>query len=245
MISEYHRPAKIEEVLALLSRKTPKTVPLGGGTSISQSRQKEDLAVVDLQSLGMREIEVSDGKLNIGANVTLQQFIANNQVSTAFRTAAQMECNYNLRQMATIGGTIASFSGRSAFHALLLATEAEIELEPRKNILRYSEFIKPEKHAEPGFISSISIPLQTKTALRSISRTPESESILCVCGGIDSAGLIRITITRQDSHFPEILFKGTQLDTKAIPNPYPGDAYKSAAFQELLGRVLSDLQGGK
>lgn len=35
MILEYHRPKTIDEALALLERDNPRTVPLGGGTTLS------------------------------------------------------------------------------------------------------------------------------------------------------------------------------------------------------------------
>jgi CO/xanthine dehydrogenase FAD-binding subunit len=245
MIIEYHRPTRKEEAFALLSRKTPKTVPLGGGTLLSQSRKGEDLAVVDLQALGMRDIQVISGNLQIGANVTLQKLIAYPEITPAFRTSLVMECNFNLRQMSTIGGTLASISGGSAFHALLMAAEADIELEPEKRVFRYSEFSPQKSLFNPGFISALRIPLGIKTSLKSVSRTPESESIICLCGAITPNQTIRITMTRQDLPKPQLIFAGNNPKAEAIPNPYPPDAYKSSVFSELVGRVLTDLEGGK
>ncbi len=36
MIIEYHRPETLEQALALLSRKNPPTLPLGGGSYLSR-----------------------------------------------------------------------------------------------------------------------------------------------------------------------------------------------------------------
>jgi CO/xanthine dehydrogenase FAD-binding subunit len=56
MILEYHRPQALDQALALLSRETPRTIPLGGGTVISQMAGP-GVAVVDLQSLGLNTLE--------------------------------------------------------------------------------------------------------------------------------------------------------------------------------------------
>ena len=50
MITAYHRPGSLDEALKLLSRRSPVTVPLGGGTVLSHQRG-EGIEVVDLQQV--------------------------------------------------------------------------------------------------------------------------------------------------------------------------------------------------
>ena len=51
MILEYHRPQTLEAALALLSRQSPLTVPMGGGSALNRP-DPTPVAVVDLQALG-------------------------------------------------------------------------------------------------------------------------------------------------------------------------------------------------
>ena len=50
MITTYHRPQTLEEALTLLTQ--PNTVPLGGGTLLSQPTT-DSVQAVDLQSLSL------------------------------------------------------------------------------------------------------------------------------------------------------------------------------------------------
>ena len=74
MITTYHRPKSLDDALKLLSRRTPITVPLGGGTVLSHQRG-EDIEVVDLQALGLNGILERGKLLEVGATVTLQQLL--------------------------------------------------------------------------------------------------------------------------------------------------------------------------
>ena len=85
MIIEYLRPDTIEEAIDLLNRQNPKSIPLGGGTSLAQMRSGDATAVIDLQALGMRKIEIKNDFLEIGANVTLQQLHDYSQVPPLFK----------------------------------------------------------------------------------------------------------------------------------------------------------------
>jgi hypothetical protein len=65
MIIEYHRPETIEAALALLARKEPRTVPLGGGSVLNQPSDIP-VAVVDVQSLGLNQIAARQQARNWG-----------------------------------------------------------------------------------------------------------------------------------------------------------------------------------
>ena len=56
MILEYHRPAKIEDVMSLLARTDLPTIPLGGGTALERFSTRP-VAVVDLQSVGLNTVQ--------------------------------------------------------------------------------------------------------------------------------------------------------------------------------------------
>ncbi len=94
MIVEYHRPETLQSALVLLSRKYPRTVPLGGGTHLSHY-QGDPIAVVDLSKLDLGKIERAGDRLRIGSTATLQSLIdfdgtpPDAQGSRAFRSQLQ------------------------------------------------------------------------------------------------------------------------------------------------------------
>ena len=87
MIIEYLRPETLDQAINLLHRQNPKSIPLGGGTSLAQKRSDDAIAVIDLQALGMREIVLKNGYLELGANVTLQQIHDSTQIPVAIRAS--------------------------------------------------------------------------------------------------------------------------------------------------------------
>ena len=86
MITEYHRPDSLEELLSLVSRKTPRTIVLGGGLYINEII-KEPIAVADLQKLGMTAIMSKGKNLQIGAAVTLQVLLNSDLIPAALKKA--------------------------------------------------------------------------------------------------------------------------------------------------------------
>ena len=74
MITTYHRPQTLEEALSLLTQ--PNTVPLGGGTLLSQPTT-DSIQAVDLQALGLGSLTKKGNDLEIGATCTLQSLLEN------------------------------------------------------------------------------------------------------------------------------------------------------------------------
>lgn len=157
MIIEYHRPHNLNEALALLARKVPTTKPLAGGTIISH-RCKESIAVVDLQTLGLKKISCSKKNVSIGAMVTLQEIVENPKIPQELRSIAQLETSRNLRNMGTLGGCIVTGNGRSMINAALLCLDAVVMTEPGDNKILYQDWLNRKKGAMQGnLITSIEI----------------------------------------------------------------------------------------
>ncbi|MCJ7661114.1 MAG: FAD binding domain-containing protein, partial [Anaerolineales bacterium] len=133
MIIEYHRPQTLEDALALLARTEPVTLPLAGGSALNRP-STEAVAAVDLQSLGLDTISKRANYLDLSAMLTLQTLldffhssVADDHVlQEAFIKAIQHEATYNLRQVATVAGTLVSAGGRSPFTTAMLALDASI-----------------------------------------------------------------------------------------------------------------------
>jgi CO/xanthine dehydrogenase FAD-binding subunit len=195
MIVEYHRPETLQAALELLSRKDPRTLPLGGGTYISH-HQGDPIAVVDLSKLSLGTIErTSSNTLKIGATTTLQEVENFDETPQALKDVLRFEANYNLRQSATAAGTLVSGDGKSAFACVLLALDACLALQPgeRKEKVEVwfsSRAIKPVG----SLITSIEIPLEASLEYDFVGRSPQDLPIVSVAVSEWPTGRIRIAI---------------------------------------------------
>ena len=93
MITEYNRPSTLESALELLARKTPVTVPLAGGTLLNR-KTDADFAVVDIQALPLKTIQLDGNTLRLGAGVNLQELIDHPDVPAILKEACRKETSY-------------------------------------------------------------------------------------------------------------------------------------------------------
>jgi CO/xanthine dehydrogenase FAD-binding subunit len=190
MITNYHRPQTLEEALILLAQ--PGTLPLGGGTLLSHP-QSAPVSVVDLQSLGLNTITRKGNDLELGATVTLQQLLESEHCPGALKTAIKLEAPLNLRNSATLAGTLVASDGRSPVAAALLAldTKVSIVVNLQSQIVNVGEFLplRPQ-----GLITLITLPTQAKFAFEYTSRTPADKPIVSAALAQWPSGRARLVI---------------------------------------------------
>src|SRR5262245_38224806 len=129
MITAYHRPKTLDEALTLLTQAG--VVPLGGGTLLSKPTADPTQAV-DLQFLGLNTIQKNGNNLELGATLTLQSLLESEYCPAALKSALKLEAPLNIRNSATVAGTLVSCDGRSTFAVALLALDAKIEIRNSK-----------------------------------------------------------------------------------------------------------------
>jgi probable selenate reductase FAD-binding subunit len=172
MITEYNRPTTLESALELLARKTPVTVPLAGGTLLNR-KTDADFAVVDIQVLPLKTIQLDGNTLRLGAGVTLQELIDHPVVPAILKEACRKETSFNLRQMSTIGGCIAGGDGKSIVLSLLLAWNVQLEIQPGNEKVSISELLPVRKQYLKGkLITALIINISVKVAFELISKSP-------------------------------------------------------------------------
>ncbi len=129
-LKEYHRPKSLPEALALLSRKTIRTVPLAGGTSLVAGRPREIEAVVDLSSLSLDYIRSDADGITLGAMTPLASAFFEPEVrhfaggllhEAVLRSATSLQLN-----QATFGGALLSPRTAGELAAALLVLECEV-----------------------------------------------------------------------------------------------------------------------
>ncbi len=182
MIIEYQRPTTIPEALSLLARKQPISYPLGGGTHLNRVTD-EQFAVVDLQALGLDAMTKAGNLVQVGATATLQKLLDFSGLPEELYRSIRLEATINLRQMATIAGTLVTANGRSPLVTMLLALDASLEIlalkkEPKQT--RLGNWLPLRATPEPGsMISQVNFPINIEVAYESVARTPADQPIIC------------------------------------------------------------------
>ncbi|MEW5827912.1 MAG: FAD binding domain-containing protein [Chloroflexota bacterium] len=180
MIKTYHRPKTLEEALSLLTE--PDAIPLGGGTLVNTPAfEDRTVAVVDLQDLGLDQIQSVGHTLEIGATVSLQRLLDESGLPPGLLQAIRLEAPLNLRNQATAAGTLVAADGRSTFTAALLALDAKVTvISDQSSVISLGDFLplRPE-NLRGKLITKIELPANVKFAFEAVSRTPADKPIVC------------------------------------------------------------------
>lgn len=253
MITTYHRPRTLDEALTLLTR--PDTFPLGGGTLLSRPTA-DPIEVVDLQSLGLESVKKNGNNLEIGATVTLQSLLESEHIPEALKAALKLEAPLNIRNSATVAGTLVSCDGRSTFAVSLLALDAKVEIKEfeqrdlkeqslrkapnlQERLVNIGDFLPLRPR---GLITSITIPLNVKIAFEYVSRTPADKPIVCAALARWNSGRTRLALGGYGKG-PMLAMDGTEAEglQSAARNAFheATDEYASAEFRMDVASTLA------
>lgn len=130
---EYHAPATLAEALALLAN--PEAKALAGGMSLiplMKLRLSAPAKLIDLRYVpGLASIEAGAGELRIGARVTHYELESTPLVRTSCPLLAETAAHIGdvqVRNMGTLGGSVAHSDPAADYPAALLALEATLTL---------------------------------------------------------------------------------------------------------------------
>ena len=250
MITEYHRPSTVEEALKLLRRKRPQTRPLGGGTVLS-APSAEAVAAVDLQDLGLNRISLRGQNLHIGATATLQALLDTEGIPPALAAAMRHEATYNLRQAATVAGSLVAADGRSPFACAMLALDAKLDMQPGDEKMSCGEVLALRADKLRGrLITKITISTQTALSYQYVSRTPADLPIVSIAlaqwpsgrtrlavGGFGAASRLALD-GRDNSGLAEAL----ENAIAEAGDQWASAEYRLDAGRALLTRAVAELQ---
>jgi len=243
VIIEYHRPVEISEALKLLSRKNPVTVPLGGGSYLTQ-HSPEACAVVDLQSLGLNKIYRHGKEISLGAAVTLQQILDDKTpFQDMLRVSLKREANLNQRNIASLAGAISTADGRSPLASVLIALDAKLHWLPQGQNTSVEEWLILRNNSKPGLlIDQIILSIAPQVYFETISRTPADRPIVIVVLACWSSGRKRAVVGGFGS-LPLLAYDGeipTDIETaveKACSDA--GDTWASAEYRKTTAKILA------
>ena len=237
MITTYHRPHTLEEALTLLAQ--PNTFPLGGGTLLSQPTF-DPVQVVDLQSLGLDSLLKKGNEFEIGAACTLQSLLESEHCPTALKTAVKLEAPINIRNSATVAGTLVSCDGRSPFVTSLLVMDAKITIVGGpSSVISIGEFLPLRPR---GLITLITIPLNTKFTFEFVSKTPADKPIVGAALSQWNSGRTRLALCGYGKS-PILAMDGTEAEglDAAARNAYheANDEWASAEYRMDVAATLA------
>jgi carbon-monoxide dehydrogenase medium subunit len=129
---DYHRPASLDDVVALLTQHRDEGRLLAGGHSLipmMKLRLANPSHLIDLRGVAELEgIEEADGAIRIGAMTTQAEVIASELLATRvpiLRETALQVADPQVRYCGTIGGNVANGDPGNDMPAVMLALRAE------------------------------------------------------------------------------------------------------------------------
>jgi CO/xanthine dehydrogenase FAD-binding subunit len=204
-LNEFHKPADLPAALALLKRTSPRTVPLAGGTWLNPRIGKEvpAEAVVDLSGLGLDQIQRDADTLFLGPMATLaavtEDETCRSLADGILAQTARRDATVNVRNAATVGGTIVVAPVDSEFILALLALGAELSVgsDEMATWPLYQFLADPVAALNGGLLTQVRIhlPLRASGGLARVVRTPSDHPIVAAVAVIaDNEDGMRIAL---------------------------------------------------
>ncbi|MDD5467640.1 MAG: FAD binding domain-containing protein [Anaerolineales bacterium] len=249
MIIEYHRPQSVDETLVLLARAEPVTLPLAGGSALNRP-SPDAVAVVDLQALGLDGLERRGHLLALGATLTLERLLHADDLPPALLRAIRHEATYNLRQVASLAGTILAADGRSPFTTAMLALDAQMTLLPGEEQLALGDLLPLRGERMRGrLVTQVTIPANARLSYAYVARTPADLPLVCAALAQWPSGRTRLALGGY-ALAPCLALDGPEVSgvEAAASSAYAHAAdewasaeYRSQAAGVLARRCLQDL----
>lgn len=239
MITAYYRPKSIQEALQLL--KDPANVPIGGGSTLSNIQR--DVAVVDLQNLGLNKISEIGDRIIIGAAITLESMLNYFSSSADMENAIKIEASKNQREQATIAGLVCTSDGRSPLLSLLLALDVSIKWQPDDIETSLGSFLAQRNNwRKDGLITEFSFAKDINYRFESVGRSPFDLPVICIAAAQWPSKRLRIVAGGFGS-LPILVSDGNSSDNVelAVENALltASDEWTSAEYRIAAGKKIA------
>lgn len=223
----YHRPTSVADAITLAAQDG--AVLIAGGTqSVPELRDSAE-TIVDLQAIGLDQIQTDGNTITIGAMTRLQSIADHPAMPALIKQMAHREAPNTLRNMATIGGTIATADAESELYAALLVHDATVTTQSANGTQSYT-LSDGQQLALGALITSVSIQSDGATAADSVARTPADKPIVAVVGRKTDSGTLLAACGVANR--PIVIDADTEL------NP-AGDFRGSAEYRRQMLIILS------
>ncbi len=255
----YYRPESLETALQLLAQ--PDNVALAGGAQLlAQETGVTAAGVVDLQALGLANIDAVEQALHVGAMLRLsalaEYVVADIETAVPaqlLHTAIKQAGPNTYRNAATVGGVIASRLPDSELLAALLVLETSLTLHtPEATQISLAEYLAAAERPS-GLITSITVPWQSgRGASERVARTPADYPIVAVTTWLPQNSSPRLAATGIGERPLRLTSAEAPLtaginqtsisqaaENAAAAAAHPGDFRGDAAYRAKMAAVLT------
>ena len=238
---DYQRPASRDAAKAAVSGADARY--LAGGQSLIQAmrlRLSQSERLVDLGGIAdLKAIKVDASGVTLGAMATHASVAANADVRRAIPALAELAGGIGdpmVRNMGTIGGSIANADPAACYPAGVLTLNATIHTD-RRTIAADAFFTGLYETAlQPGeLITAVSFPIPQKAAYEKYKQ-PASRFALIGVFVAQTAGGVRVAVTGAKAH----VFRATEIE-QALAKSFTPEAAK--AVKMPTADVNADLHG--
>lgn len=178
MIKEYYKPATVKEAVELKKSNGGNASYLGGGTKINHGSMSESVEkVISLENISLGGIEVNGDTVKMGSQVTLQEILESEVLPVILKDSAKYTYSRNLRNMATVGGSIAAGKADCYIIPALVALSASVETE-EDGVMSVEEYVTK---GASSLIKSVSLTkVSGNCSSKKVSRSCNSLPVLTV-----------------------------------------------------------------
>ena len=244
MIQEFFKPQTIVEAVELKEKLQNEAVFMAGGTDVNCTDSNYEIeTVIGIEQLKLDAISKTPSELSIGAGVTIQELIDSPKMPDQLSIAAGHFANRNIRNIATIGGSIASNNSTSNLIPILIALDADLKIGGSATAVPVYEYVSREMTRLIEGIMISSQNLRKKYGIRKFSRTANDISMItaAVTFNIQHEKLfnVRVAVGAVSKHVVRL----TELEKKLEGNKLPDPSEVEDTVKKVIS-PLKDIRGG-
>ncbi len=243
---KFHSPDSLSQALAILE-KAESPMLLAGGTFVLNTLKKSSRYPTDVISLKkvseLKGIKTQDNELWIGSMTRIDELAGSKLISDAFSCLKEAALKLGatpIRNMATIGGNIASRFYWVDLPAVLIALGARLEvaLDGDKRLVGLTDFLTEKQHKK-AILTGIILPLEKRDA-RYFRHTRTVQEV--------DAPYLGLAFSYVDKNMRPSNIRAVVNTTLSFPvflkraaSMLEGTGYQKAAFEDIRAAVLQDV----
>ena len=244
MIQEFFKPQTLAEALEIKEKFKDEAIFLAGGTDVNCADSKYQIEkVIGIEQLKLNKISKTDEALSFGAGVTIQELIDSPKIPDQLTTAARHFVNRNIRNIATIGGSIASNNSTSNLIPILVALDAELKIGASATPVPVYDYVSQEMTRLIESITISSKNLTKKYGIRKFSHTANDISIITAAATFhiqnEKLSKVRVAVGGVSKHVVRL----TELENKLEGNKLPAAAEIEDTVKNIV-TPIKDIRGG-
>ncbi len=144
----------------------------------------------------------------------MQELFESEDCPEALKSALKLEAPLNIRNAATVAGTLIACDGRSTFVSVLLALDARVIISSHskaEDTINIGDLLPLREQMRGKLITKIAIPLNVKLAFEYVSRTPADKPIVCAALAQWNSGRTRLVLGGYGKD-PMLAMDGTEAE---------------------------------